>query len=159
MPEQSSASSDDRPTPVPAPSSAGSSAKPPPPPSAKASAAPKRTPTTPEDEREGFSFSSMWEGPGVFDVRGIEAQFARGDYAEAVRRAALALAELLVWLRGPRGSDGAKGLGALLGLDGREYLRLCRLAGAPKESLTEESALFSLYLLVAAKIKARSIQS
>jgi enterochelin esterase-like enzyme len=45
----------------------------------------------------------------------------------------------------------------LLGLDGREYLKLCRLAGRPDASLTEQDALFALYVLVAARVKAERI--
>jgi hypothetical protein len=46
---------------------------------------------------------------------------------------------------------------ALLGLDGREFLRLGRLAQKPDAGVTEQDALFALYLLVAASVKAERI--
>lgn len=45
----------------------------------------------------------------------------------------------------------------LLGLDGREYLRLSRLAASPEQSITHEDALFSLYVLVAAQLKQQRV--
>ena len=46
---------------------------------------------------------------------------------------------------------------ALLGLDGREFLRLGRLAQKPDADVTEQDALFALYLLVSASVKAERI--
>jgi hypothetical protein len=45
----------------------------------------------------------------------------------------------------------------LLGLDGREFLRFCRLASLHPGSTTEKDALFALYMLVSARLKASQI--
>ena len=45
----------------------------------------------------------------------------------------------------------------LLGLTGREFLRLSRIASAPGETVTKADALFALYLLVAARVKASAV--
>ena len=45
----------------------------------------------------------------------------------------------------------------MLGLDGREYLRLCRLASAPDAAVSEVDAFFGLYMLVAARIKSQGL--
>lgn len=76
-------------------------------------------------------------------------------YGEAVRSAAHAISELLAALPVEEGAAAARA--SLLGLDGREYLRLSRLAARPDAALTERDALFALYLLVAALLKAERI--
>ena len=43
---------------------------------------------------------------------------------------------------------------ASLGLDERELLTLSRIAARPDAAVTERDALFALYVLVAAKVKA-----
>ena len=45
----------------------------------------------------------------------------------------------------------------LLGLDGREYLRFCRLVLLPESAVSEKDALFALYMLISAKLKASAI--
>ena len=65
------------------------------------------------------------------------------------------LAQLLEQL--PSSDAPAAAKATLLGLEGREYLRLCRLAGKPDAAVTESDALFALYFLVAACIKAQGI--
>ena len=45
----------------------------------------------------------------------------------------------------------------LIGLDGREYLRLRRAVALPVGTAGELDALFALYLLVAATVKALAI--
>jgi hypothetical protein len=46
---------------------------------------------------------------------------------------------------------------ALLGLDGREFLRLGRLAQKPDATVTEQDALFALYVLLSAMVKAERL--
>jgi hypothetical protein len=45
----------------------------------------------------------------------------------------------------------------LLGLDGREFLRLGRIAAKPDAAVTEPEALFALHQLVAAMVKLERI--
>jgi len=104
-----------------------------------------------------FSFAGLWPEDGGDDVRDVERQVAAGEHATAVHIAAHALAELLGALPGPDTDDGPAAKASLLGLDGREYLRLCRLATVPREALTARDALFALYMLVAARIKSESL--
>jgi hypothetical protein len=72
-----------------------------------------------------------------------------------VRATTVLLAELLESLPGPSGGAGTKA--ALLGLDGREYLRVCRLATMPPEVLVETDALLALHVLVSARLKASAV--
>lgn len=110
------------------------------------------------DAPPGLSFASLWKSAEQPAVLRVENGIRHGDYAGAVRAAAQVLAELLESLPGPGGADGTAAKATLLGLDGREYLRLCRLAAAPEELVKEEDALFALYLLVGAHLKARYVQ-
>ena len=89
-------------------------------------------------------------------MQAVEQQLAARSYAAAVRSSAQALATLLDGLPGVPGSDGPMTRAALLGLDGREYLRLCRLASAPDAALTASDGLFALYMLVGARLKQQS---
>ena len=52
-------------------------------------------------------------------------------------------------------SDSARA--ALVGMDGRDYLRLLRLARLPEGMGSEADALFGLHVLVSAKLKADGI--
>jgi mutual gliding-motility protein MglA len=104
-----------------------------------------------------LSFARLWPEERAVAVGEIEQSIANGDYAAAVRAAAAMLAELIEGLPGPRGGADPGTKAALLGLDGREYLRVCRLATIPTESLTEPDALLSLHVLIAARLKASSI--
>jgi hypothetical protein len=52
-------------------------------------------------------------------------------------------------------APGARAL--LLGLDGRDILRLGKLAGLPEGQVTERDALFALHLLVSAMLKAEEL--
>jgi hypothetical protein len=104
-----------------------------------------------------LSFARLWPEERAAAVDEIEQSIASGDYAAAVRAAAAMLAELIEGLPGPRGGADPGTKAALLGLDGREYLRVCRLATIPTESLTEPDALLSLHVLIAARLKASSI--
>jgi signal recognition particle receptor subunit beta len=104
-----------------------------------------------------LSFARLWPEERAAAVDEIEQSIAGGDYAAAVRASAAMLAELIEGLPGPRGGADPGTKAALLGLDGREYLRVCRLATIPTESLTEPDALLSLHVLIAARLKASSI--
>ncbi len=100
----------------------------------------------------GLSFAALWPRADNA-VTDIEDAIASGRPAQAVRDAASALVALLDALPGPHTEDGPMAKALLLGIDGREYLRLSRLATSPDESIHHEDALFALYLLVAAQIK------
>ncbi len=103
--------------------------------------------------RLDLSFSRLFPDGGA-QVSEVEFAIRERSYGIAVRAAAAAVAELLDQLPS---NDTPAARAALLGLDGREYLRLCRLAGKPDSSLAEPDALFALYVLVAARLKAASI--
>ena len=94
---------------------------------------------------------------GGVAVQTVEQHIATRGHPAAVRSAAEALATLLDGLPGMPGSDGPMTRAALLGLDGREYLRLCRLASAPDAAITAADALFALYMLVSARVKQQSL--
>jgi signal recognition particle receptor subunit beta len=98
-----------------------------------------------------MSFSALFrDGTQVLEV---ERDIARGNFAEAVHRAASQVSEVLESLLGPNDPEGYATRALLLGLDGQEYLELRRLAGRPPSLITQNDALFALYLLVAARIK------
>jgi signal recognition particle receptor subunit beta len=106
-------------------------------------------------ELVGVSFSRLLPGsPGAAIAR-IEHAIAERTFGAAVRGAAQAVADLLEAL--PVDESRAAARAALLGLDGREFLRLGRLARKPDAIVTEQDALFALYLLVAASVKAERI--
>ncbi|HUL60690.1 MAG TPA: GTPase [Anaeromyxobacteraceae bacterium] len=84
-------------------------------------------------------------------IADIEAAIRERTWGAAVRAAAHEVAEILNAL--PASESAAAARATLLGLDGREYLRLSRLAARPDAALAEPDALFALYLLVAALVK------
>jgi len=98
-----------------------------------------------------MSFSGLFRESGP--VAQVEREIAQGNFAEAVHRAASLVSELLEGLLGPNDPAGYATRALLLGLDGQEYLELRRLAGRPPTLITQNDALFALYLLVAARIK------
>ena len=104
-----------------------------------------------------FSFAALWSDTPNAPVRAAEEHLSARRYSAAVGAAAEALAALLDSLPGVPGSDGPLARAALLGLDGREYLRLCRLASAPAAAITRQDALFGLYLLVSARVKQQTL--
>ncbi len=100
----------------------------------------------------GVSFSQLWDVSSRAPVALIESCITASRYNDAVHHVASAVASLLARLPVPADTDmGTRA--KLLGLDGLEYLRLCRLASQPAESIGSADALFALYLLVAARIK------
>jgi signal recognition particle receptor subunit beta len=102
-----------------------------------------------------LTFARLWPEERAAAVHEVEILIAAGEHAAAVRASTVLLAELLESLPGPSGGAGTKA--ALLGLDGREYLRVCRLATMPPELLVENDALLALHVLVAARLKASTV--
>jgi len=99
-----------------------------------------------------LSFARLFPGRGEA-VAEVEHAIRERTFGVAVRRAAEGLADLLETLVLPddRRGDGA----AVLGLDGRDYLRLSLLAAKPDPAVSEQDALFGLHLLVAALLEAQ----
>jgi signal recognition particle receptor subunit beta len=116
--------------------------------------APAPTVSLPEHD---LSFAPLWEGVDAVAVVEIEDAIRQGAHKRALELAAKALAGLLESLPGTLGSESPMAKAALLGLDGREYLRFCRLVTLPERAVTERDALFGLYMLVSAKLKAQGI--
>jgi signal recognition particle receptor subunit beta len=104
----------------------------------------------------GISFAPLWPAERAAAVQAVEKLIASGDFAGGVSGAAQLLAQLLDDLPGPHGADRtSKAL--LLGIDGREYLRVCRLAGGARDQVTARDALLALHLLVAAQIRTAGV--
>jgi len=99
-----------------------------------------------------FSFSTLWDEPLL--VTTIEADISTGHFAEAVHRAASGVSDILDGLLGPHVVEGSGTRAQLLGIEGREYLELRRLASRPASTITQNEALFALYMLIAARVKA-----
>jgi hypothetical protein len=81
----------------------------------------------------------------------VEHAIRERTFGTAVRRAAEGLAELIESLFPPEDQPGDRA--ALLGVDGRDYLRLSLLAAKPDPAVSEQDALFALHLLVDALLK------
>jgi hypothetical protein len=103
---------------------------------------------------DGLSFARLCPATAGA-ISETEQALRERTWAAAVRVAARAVTELLTAL--PVEDTRSSARAALLGLDGREYLRLGRLAQKPDAGVTEQDALFALYLLVAASVKAERI--
>jgi mutual gliding-motility protein MglA len=103
---------------------------------------------------EAFSFVKLCPGTARA-IADTEHALRERTWAAAVRTAAHAVTDLLAAL--PVEDTRPSARASLLGLDGREYLRLGRLAQKPDAGVTEQDALFALYLLVAASLKAERI--
>jgi signal recognition particle receptor subunit beta len=114
-------------------------------------------PAAPVDRGEllPVSFARLFPGGGD-DIADTEHAIAERTYGPAVRAAAHGVAAVLDAL--PVDAQGPEARAALLGLDGRELLRLGRLARKPDAAVTEQDALFALYVLVAASVKAAGIE-
>ncbi len=101
----------------------------------------------------GLSLARLFPDEGAH-VAEVELLIRERAYGAAVRRAAEAVSDVL---SGLSAEEGAAARAILLGLDGREYLRLGRLAAQPDGLATERDALFALYLLVSATVKSQEI--
>jgi mutual gliding-motility protein MglA len=112
-------------------------------------------PSAPPPARR-VSFAALWEARDPTPVTSVEDAIGKADYSLAVRLAATGLADVLEATPGPGGAGVAAKAG-LLGLDGRDYLRLCKLATAPDGVATQREALFALHLLVAGQLKATTL--
>lgn len=115
---------------------------------------PSVAPAVPE---HALSFASLWEGTDAAAVAAVEDRIRAGEPGDAVRRAVEAMVELLTALPGTGDQASPMAKAALLGLDGREFLRFCRLASMHPSSITDRDALFGLYLLVSARHKAERV--
>jgi len=102
----------------------------------------------------GVSFTRLFPSSAA-GLGATEAAIRARTFAVAVRAAAEAVADLLDAL--PVADARGAARAALLGLDGREFLRLGRLAQKPDAAVTEQDALFALYVLVAALVKAERL--
>ncbi len=107
-----------------------------------------------EIPEDALSFSPLWEGADAAAVAAVEGAIRRSEYDEALKRAVQTMVDLLETLPGTGGQASPMAKAALLGLDGREFLKFCRLAGRHAGAATERDALFALYLLVSARLKA-----
>jgi mutual gliding-motility protein MglA len=102
----------------------------------------------------GLSFARLFPSHGMA-VAEVELEIRERAFGPAVRRAGEAVADILRALPVDERAPSARA--ALLGLDGREFLRLGKLAAKPDVAMTEQDALFALYVLVAAMVKAERI--
>ncbi len=109
-------------------------------------------------EWDRLGFAALFGEGEAAQVRDVEHEIRERAYGQAVQKAAAALAGILEALPGSSEADGPMSKAVLLGLSGAEFLRLSRIASAPGETVTEADALFALYLLVAARVKAAAVQ-
>ncbi|ABS25409.1 ATP/GTP-binding protein [Anaeromyxobacter sp. Fw109-5] len=96
-----------------------------------------------------LSFARLFPGDGDA-ISATEHALRERTYGEAARLAAEGVAAVLARVPAEEGRAAAAGLG----LASSEILRLSRIAAKPDAAVTERDALFALYLLVAAKVKA-----
>ncbi len=105
-----------------------------------------------------LSFSTLWEGADAIAVLEVENAIRKGEHGRAMELAVRAMVELLDALPGTTGESASPmAKAALLGLDGREFLRFCRLASLHQGSTSDKDALFALYMLVSARLKASQV--
>lgn len=104
-----------------------------------------------------LSFATLWEGADAVAVAEVESAIRAGEHGRALGLAVRAMVELLDALPGTGETASPMAKAALLGLDGREFLRFCRLASLHAGSITDKDALFALYMLVSARLKASQI--
>jgi signal recognition particle receptor subunit beta len=107
---------------------------------------------------EGLTFAPLTPDNEIADVVTVEAAIARGLHAHAVTVAANAVAALLDALPGVPAGDGRGVRAMLLGLDGREYLKLSRIASLPEESVEPKHALFALHMLVTTHVRSMGLR-
>jgi signal recognition particle receptor subunit beta len=122
---------------------------------AAAANAPSPVPVTARSPAPGGLSLARLFGDRAGRVVEVELLIRERSFGLAVRRAADAVAGVLAGLSLPEQFAAARAV--LLGLDGREYLRLARLASQPDAGATERDALFALYVLVSAMVKAEGI--
>jgi signal recognition particle receptor subunit beta len=114
-------------------------------------------PAVPEMPSGLLSFGPLWEGPDAAAVIAVENAIRQGDYGHSLALAVKAMVELLEALPGTSEGASAMAKASLVGLDGREFLRFCRLASLHPGSATDKDALFALYMLVSARLKASTV--
>ncbi len=102
----------------------------------------------------GLSFTRLFPANAAA-IAATEAAIRERTFGVAVRAAAQAVADLLAALPAAEARSAARV--ALLGLDERELLRLGGLANEPDARVTEQDALFALYVLVSALVKAERL--
>jgi signal recognition particle receptor subunit beta len=102
----------------------------------------------------GLSLARLFdEGGGP--VAEVELLLRERSFGRAARRAAEGIAEVLEGLSFADPAPGARAL--LLGLDGRDVLRLGKLAALAEGQVTERDALFALHVLVSAMLRAQQL--
>lgn len=106
---------------------------------------------------KGVSFTALFEGSAQAAIGVLEAHLGEKRWASTVRLAAQLVHEMLEGLPGATEADGPTARAVALGLDGREFLRLSRLASTPDEAVGETDALFSLHQVVATRLKLRRL--
>lgn len=104
-----------------------------------------------------LSFAPLWEGADAVAVAEVESAIRAGEHGRALDLAVRAMVELLGALPGTGETASPMAKAALLGLDGREFLRFCRLASLHPGSITAQDSLFALYMLVSARLKAERV--
>ncbi len=124
-----------------------------PPPRAPPAPTPASAPAVAPDARP-LSFTRLFPG-GAASVAEVEQAIREGRHSAAVKAAAQGVADVLGGLEIEERSDSARA--ALVGMDGRDYLRLLRLSRLPEGMGSEADALFALHVLVAARLKADGI--
>ncbi len=115
----------------------------------------RRAPPRERTHTAGVTFARMFHTRSEA-IAEIETAIREGNYGRAVRGAAQEVARILDAL--PANESAAAPRATLLGLDGREYLRLSLLSAKPETAVSESEALFALYLLVAALVKDERIR-
>jgi signal recognition particle receptor subunit beta len=109
-----------------------------------------------EDRRRlvELSFARLFLGRAA-SISDVEQAIRERTYGTAIRAAARGVAAVLARLDADDPRPEARA--ALLGLDGKELLRLGRAAAKPDAAVGEADALFALYVLVAAMVKAERV--
>jgi signal recognition particle receptor subunit beta len=113
-----------------------------------------RPAAAPPPARGVLSFTRLFPG-GAAAVAEVEQAIRDGRFSVAVKAAAQGVADVLGGLEIEERSDSARA--ALVGMDGRDYLRLLRLSRLPEGMGAEADALFALHVLIAARLKADGI--
>ncbi len=127
--------------------------------SAPLSSGPSQEPPTPlrfapPPVRGTLTFTRLFT-TGAGHLADVEQAIRDGKPTTAVRAATQGVADVLGGLEVLERSDAARA--ALLGIDGREYLKLLRLSRLPEGLATEADALFALHVLVGARLRAESV--